>query len=606
MKTSQNDEKQQQCCYETTTISTSSKSTINCNNDDSTIELEPFIHQVGGRSTILVLGKYICKPINDRELLFYESIDNYASTLKPFIPQYHGTISVNFEESNDGYMIITTNARLLEVSLSSSSSSLLSSSSSELSSNNIKKNNLNEKSLSSDSPYQKFVTKYRIKLVRPIKEIIIESHEQQDFEYNHQQHILSNLESANNQLNSILRNKESTKINDSNSPNQSSSPSSAGTTAAAAAAVTTTTTTNLNRSRSTSISIPNFEDGNFNDCNDLSTLFDNQFFINEVGQNGFSGSSNNCCSNKRKIQSSPDRYKHSIDGHPNQNSQQTMDNNNSSSTIASSRSISYTNLSTTKHNPWVLKTFSVLSEFNESMKEQKFILLENLTSDFEYPCIMDLKMGTRLHDDLATQTKIQSHESKVNETTSRALGLRVTGIQIYDKELDKFICYNKYYGRKLTPETFRSTLKMFVSNENFYNHHRLLDKMIERLQKLRTIIVGLDSFRFYTSSLLLIYEGNICQCNNDGDHNNDDDCCCCCNQDPDKPMFDVRLIDFAHSTHANLCYNNDNNTHLSSPNKSSMIQHRGYDEGFVYGLDNLIKILSLFRKEYNNDEQNLK
>ena len=56
--------------------------------------------------------------------------------------------------------------------------------------------------------------------------------------------------------------------------------------------------------------------------------------------------------------------------------------------------------------------------------------MENLTSDFEYPCIMDLKMGTRLHDDLATQTKIQSHESKVNETTSRALGLRVTGIQV--------------------------------------------------------------------------------------------------------------------------------------------------------------------------------
>lgn len=39
-------------------------------------------------------------------------------------------------------------------------------------------------------------------------------------------------------------------------------------------------------------------------------------------------------------------------------------------------------------------------------------------------------MGTRLHDDSASQTKIQSHESKVNETTSGALGLRITGIQV--------------------------------------------------------------------------------------------------------------------------------------------------------------------------------
>lgn len=57
-------------------------------------------------------------------------------------------------------------------------------------------------------------------------------------------------------------------------------------------------------------------------------------------------------------------------------------------------------------------------------------MLENLVANFEYPCIIDLKMGTRLHDDNATETKKQSHESKVNETTSGALGLRITGIQV--------------------------------------------------------------------------------------------------------------------------------------------------------------------------------
>lgn len=181
--------------------------------------------------------------------------------------------------------------------------------------------------------------------------------------------------------------------------------------------------------------------------------------------------------------------------------------------------------------------------------------------------------------------------------------------------MDKFICYNKYYGRKLTPESFRSTLKMFVTNENFKKRN-LLGKMIERLKQLRKIIVNLDGFRFYTSSLLLIYEGNTCDCdlinaviNNDSNNNKDNvnDDCEFCSQDPEK-LFDVRVIDFAHSTHSNIyCNNNNNGVNCSSSScsnstvtnnhQNTIILHQGYDEGFVFGLDNLIKILALFQND---------
>lgn len=60
-------------------------------------------------------------------------------------------------------------------------------------------------------------------------------------------------------------------------------------------------------------------------------------------------------------------------------------------------------------------------------------MLENLVANFSYPCIIDVKMGNRLHEDNASETKKQSHESKVNETTSGALGLRITGIQVLFK-----------------------------------------------------------------------------------------------------------------------------------------------------------------------------
>ncbi|KPM05545.1 Csa-calmodulin 6 [Sarcoptes scabiei] len=462
------------------------------------IELEPFIHQVGGRSAILVLGKFICKPINKRELAFYETLDDYAPSLKPFVALFNGIIS-------------------------------------------------------------KFVTKYRIKLVRPINEIIIESHEH---DLNDNRFNSIELDSPNQPikryfLNEIEKQESTTSL--SSTLSQSANHQ-----------------THLIRSRSTSISIPNFEDGNSNQS-DLSSLFDNQLFINEVGSSSGDNGFRDSIVRRNLPENSHNPCRPSV----------------SLASPSTSPKLVSRSLSTTKHNPWVLKTFSILSEFNESMKEQKFILLENLTSNFEYPCIMDLKMGTRLHDDLASQTKIESHESKVNETTSGALGLRVTGIQIYNRDLGKFICYNKYYGRKLTPETFRSTLKMFVSNENF-RRHRLLERLIERLKKLRSVIVELDTFRFYTSSLLLIYEGNTCPCSQVEDDDEDiGNEIKSCDQDPDT-MLDVRVIDFGHTIHANLFVDKQSST-LST--KTNVNIHKGYDEGFVFGLDNLIKILTLFLKD---------
>lgn len=96
------------------------------------------------------------------------------------------------------------------------------------------------------------------------------------------------------------------------------------------------------------------------------------------------------------------------------------------------------------HNPWVLKTISSLKESDNHKKRSnsfvciqknnnfstEFLLLENLTSRFRYPCIMDLKMGTRQYDDAADELKIKSHTLKVAKTTSGALGLRITGIQV--------------------------------------------------------------------------------------------------------------------------------------------------------------------------------
>ncbi|CAG2160546.1 unnamed protein product [Oppiella nova] len=352
--------------------------------DENVITLEPFIHQVGGRSTILVFGQTVCKPINPRELAFYETL---PLQLKPFVPEYRGISEVLFNESSDGYLTITAKPP-----------------------NSLQPNSYREE----DNSEQK--AKYRIKLCKPNGDIdiLIESNDKQ------------------------LPHIDSNHI---------------------------------------------FEDGSHCNENDLPKIVSNSL--------------------------------------------------------------------TKPHNPWVLKTIKALKA-SDNYQRRKFLLLENLTFKFKFPCILDLKMGVRQHDDFADEDKIQSHSLKVSKTTSGSLGLRITGVQIYNKTSDRFKCHNKYYGRTLTPEGFVNTLKAFLQIEN-QPKVDLIRLMIQKLEDMLSVVENLDTFRFYTTSLLILYEGNVDQISIN-----------------DTNLVDIRIIDFAHSTHQGM---GDNTTDIdnSGPDRGSLV-----------------------------------
>lgn len=124
---------------------------------------------------------------------------------------------------------------------------------------------------------------------------------------------------------------------------------------------------------------------------------------------------------------------------------------------------------------------------------------------------------------------------------------------------NKYLCRNKYYGRSLTDDGLRQSLAQF-----FHNGERLridiLHPLLDRLTQLTDVIGRLDSFRFFTSSLLIIYDG------------------------ADPGEIDVQVIDFAHASGPHL------DDQLADP-------HEGPDQGFIFGLKNLIELIQELSKE---------
>ncbi|XP_036024340.1 inositol hexakisphosphate kinase 3 [Onychomys torridus] len=223
-------------------------------------------------------------------------------------------------------------------------------------------------------------------------------------------------------------------------------------------------------------------------------------------------------------------------------------------------------------NPWGLHCHQahltrLCTEYPQD-KRHRFLLLENVVSQYKQPCILDLKMGTRQHGDDASEEKKARHMKKCAQSTSACLGVRICGMQVYQTEKKSFLCKDKYYGRKLSEEGFKQALSQFL-HDGTRLRTELLEPILGRLQALLTVIRSQSSYRFYSSSLLIIYDGQ------EPPQNTPETTQGSPSGDPAK--VDVRMIDFAHTT-----YKGSWNEHIT---------HEGPDPGYIFGLENLIGIL---------------
>lgn len=193
---------------------------------------------------------------------------------------------------------------------------------------------------------------------------------------------------------------------------------------------------------------------------------------------------------------------------------------------------------------------------------ERFILLEDLTASMAKPCALDLKMGTRQYGVEASDAKQTSQRKKCSATTSRTLGVRMCGLQVWDQSKNRFFMKDKYFGRELASGCqFAKVLAKFLYNGRTTHSVVLkIPPLIFHFSELHDIFKTLIGYRMYGSSVLLMYDGA-----------------------EDKPEIKVKIIDFAQS----VIGEEARRTKFLKPPKHLDLP----DVGYLRGLQSLIRYL---------------
>lgn len=135
-------------------------------------------------------------------------------------------------------------------------------------------------------------------------------------------------------------------------------------------------------------------------------------------------------------------------------------------------------------------------------KLQEYIVMRNESAYFENPNIIDIKIGKRSWDDIASTKKIIKEQNKYKEQNT--IGFRIVGMKIFDINTQKYKQYTKEFGQSLhTEKNINDALKLFFSDNT-----KAILTVHKYLKELEICLVERPAFHFFSSSQLIVYGFN--------------------------------------------------------------------------------------------------
>ncbi|CAI5758138.1 unnamed protein product [Candida verbasci] len=270
---------------------------------------------------------------------------------------------------------------------------------------------------------------------------------------------------------------------------------------------------------------------------------------------------------------------------------------------------------------WMPTFMGTLTE-GENVKESEKIhmVLSNSYYGFNYPSILDIKLGSKLTDDLTTTKDKVERLAKVSKsTTSGSLNFRICGMKVFngfnhqkpkvefyenmndssvsviiEESKHYYLEFNRIYGKSLNESNIKKGIYLFFNESHLGKEiiKKLLGQFLKRLQILYNCLLDKE-IRVFSGSLLFIYESDLKRWQGVNDDNYDDldplinenlanlkD-----EEDEDEegvyeeiiaPLSSLQLIDFAHARY---------------------VPGKGYDENIIQGIENLIEIFQQLIEE---------
>ncbi|KAF5093040.1 hypothetical protein D0Z00_004273 [Geotrichum galactomycetum] len=159
----------------------------------------------------------------------------------------------------------------------------------------------------------------------------------------------------------------------------------------------------------------------------------------------------------------------------------------------------------------------------ESPDEPQLLVLKSSLHGYSEPCILDIKLGSQLWDELeATPEKRDRLDQVAATTTSGSLSLRIAGMNVFHSHSKtptttsdgERIPYDKLFGRQLTKDNFVTEgLAKFFPNFLANNAGEdedgrfVLEYFVSRLKFIHETLSA-HEFRMRSASLLFVYEGD--------------------------------------------------------------------------------------------------